>query len=947
MLSFKNVRRAFRASKYGKAALVVLFAGLIVSSSFVGLPSNPAGATGNLVCSGPTTLSVNTDGTFHVTGGSAPFHWTAPQNVQNGPERDFVTHFPNGGTKEVKVTSGLDEDTCTVHVSGDGGGGGGDTAVSCSGPTTGAPDQDLTFHVDGGNGTFHWSAPQNVQDGPSRDFTTRFPNPGDKDVIVSSGDQSDTCHVHIASTLPPTPGKLSCTGPETLTVGEEGLFTGHGSTSGTYHWVAAQDVDDGLTFRTSFPNLGLKTINMSSGIQTGTCSVTVVSGGGGGGGGDNPPANCSLQVTSPITVSGGTASATVKNPAGCAAQNFNLASYKIYVAWNGSNNDEYIRSQRLFDQAGHVSLAPGESRTLSVDLPNCQYQVDLFKGIDPITPPFYDHTNLLGSKQEHNLPVCKDFIPPPPPQNPGLSCSRLAPSSGSANIGDPVTFQASGGNGSYSWTTNPDGLPSLSADQTFSTRYGTAGNKLATVRSGNQEATCQVNIIVKQIILDLSCSPTSQNVKVGQSANFVADGGSGSYRWSAPGGNPDSTDFTKNKGFSTVYDTTGFKPVTLFDSAGRSAICNVTVSQTNLNAPVCSPHNQDADIDEDVDFQASGGNGIFSWSAPGSSNTSGKGTGFTTSYDDDGTYVVTVTSNGLTDSCVVDINDDNNDLSCSPSNQDADVDDFVTFTAHGGSGTIRWTADEGDADPDSDTGRTFTTQFGDEGRHTVRVRDSAGHSDTCNVDIQEDFSPRRPSCSPSSQTAAVNEQVEFFANGGTGDFEWSAPRNASKRSGFSRRFTTSFSAPGSYEVELESNGHTDTCDVRIVDNDNNAPFCSPSTQNANVNDFVTFTATGGDGSFFWNTSADGSPATGNSSSFGTRFLTAGTKLVTVSSNGRTSQCLVTIGSVLGASTVVTGPTETAAAAAGLGFFGALGAYGAVYRERSKKILSKLTRLIRR
>ncbi|MDO8572341.1 MAG: ice-binding family protein [bacterium] len=54
-------------------------------------------------------------------------------------------------------------------------------------------------------------------------------------------------------------------------------------------------------------------------------------------------------------------------------------------------------------------------------------------------------------------------------------------------------------------------------------------------------------------------------------------------------------------------------------------------------------------------FSASGGNGIFSWSAPGASPSSGVGTTFTSLYNNWGAFTVTVTSASLSGSCNVNV----------------------------------------------------------------------------------------------------------------------------------------------------------------------------------------------------------------------------------------------------------------------------------------------------
>src|SRR3989344_1574420 len=71
----------------------------------------------------------------------------------------------------------------------------------------------------------------------------------------------------------------------------------------------------------------------------------------------------------------------------------------------------------------------------------------------------------------------------------------------------------------------------------------------------------------------LTCSPTSQSVSVGAQAAFTASGGSGSYSWSAPGGNPGSG---SGANFSTRYPNSGNRNVTV-SSGGSAQNCAVNV----------------------------------------------------------------------------------------------------------------------------------------------------------------------------------------------------------------------------------------------------------------------------------------------------------------------------------------------------------------------------------
>lgn len=969
MLKFKNIRRALNASKYSVIVLAVLFAGLIGSGLVAANSLNLAGATlgnvsvgvgtpaqsGNLSCSGPGTAAPNAPVTFTASGGNGTYSWSSIQGNGSGPT--YTKSFPNLGTKVVTVTSGGDTATCSVQIT-----------------NTTTPPPPAT----GGNCTIKVN---------SNAFTN----------WIIGGPQPDGEFIHS-----PDYPHLTKSGTHT----EDS--SGNDLPRGNYNIIVPQEVD-GWKNPTVTPS-NKQFCEPGSAGQTITFNVKYAT---------PPPATHCLDLqASQISSSNSTRTAqvTITNPnasgSDC-AKPAGFASYRTFVQWTGDNFNDFVGTQKLFDKTS-TTIAPGQSRTMTVSLPACNWQVDAFKdGTQPKEPPFYGE-ELMRFKLEHGLGVCGDT-------QPQLACTA---NPSSAQINDQISFTATGGTGTFSWTTS-GGNPNSGNGSVFITRYGSVGTKTATVTSGNQTATCPVTIfqppvqqqppvcnpgsqtvninqnanftasggngsfswtvagggtpgfgsgsnfstrfatpgtktvtvtsngrtdqcivIVQQVsVPPLVCSPASQNVNVNQNASFTVTGGNGGYTWSGGGTPPTGS----GSNFTTKYGTSGNKTVTVRDAGGRTANCNVNVNQVSVPPPVCNPSSQNAEVGESVNFNASGGNGSFSWSAGSGSPSSGNGSSFSTSFDNDGTHVVNVTSNGQTDSCIVHVDDEEDEnLFCSPSFQEIEEGERADFTVTGGNGNYTWDADEGDASPDSGSGDDFSARFDDEGTHTVRVRDSAGRSDTCQVRVEEeDFEEDDLECTPSSQTVRVGEEVDFRARGGTGDFEWDA-EDGSPRFGFGSRFSTSFDSPGRYEVELESNGEEDTCRVTVEDEPDfeGSLFCSPSVQSANVNDFVTFTVTGGDGSFFWSATGNGSPSTGNGSSFGTRFLTPGTKFVTVSSDGRISQCTVQIGTVLGASSIITGPTETAAAAAGLGFLGALGAYGAVFRKSSKKFLTKVVSRLR-
>ncbi len=82
----------------------------------------------------------------------------------------------------------------------------------------------------------------------------------------------------------------------------------------------------------------------------------------------------------------------------------------------------------------------------------------------------------------------------------------------------------------------------------------------------------------------------------------------------------------------------------------------ITVNTIVINPFVtCSPSNQNVNINQVANFSASGGNGTFSWSAPGGTNSSGSGPNFTAGYSSSGIQTVTVTSAGQSSVCMVNV----------------------------------------------------------------------------------------------------------------------------------------------------------------------------------------------------------------------------------------------------------------------------------------------------
>ncbi len=150
-----------------------------------------------------------------------------------------------------------------------------------------------------------------------------------------------------------------------------------------------------------------------------------------------------------------------------------------------------------------------------------------------------------------------------------LACS-VTPSSVAAN--QAAIFTATGGNGTYAWS-GPNLSVTNSSGSQFAVSYPNPGVYTITVASGGQTASCNTTVVASASSGGLMCSPATQNVTLGQTANVSAAGGNGAYVWSSP----DVTITNANgSGFSINYASTGLKILTV-TSAGAVATCEINV----------------------------------------------------------------------------------------------------------------------------------------------------------------------------------------------------------------------------------------------------------------------------------------------------------------------------------------------------------------------------------
>jgi hypothetical protein len=113
-----------------------------------------------------------------------------------------------------------------------------------------------------------------------------------------------------------------------------------------------------------------------------------------------------------------------------------------------------------------------------------------------------------------------------------------------------------------------------------------------------------------------------------------------------------------------------------------------------------------------------------------------------------------------------------------------------------------------------------------------------------------------------------------------------------------------------FGIRCKKAGLPDTTDsVSVVVNPASTLVCSPSSQTGAVNENLTFNVAGGNGVYAWNASGAGI-SSGSGNSFNTYYSTSGSKVVVVTSDGKTASCSVNISQSL---TCTAGATQSCSA----------------------------------
>lgn len=156
-----------------------------------------------------------------------------------------------------------------------------------------------------------------------------------------------------------------------------------------------------------------------------------------------------------------------------------------------------------------------------------------------------------------------------------------------------------------------------------------------------------------QAVTPVTCTVANASINTNQPTIITASGGDGvNYSWS--GTNLTTTNSTGSQ-FAVSYPNVGTYTVNV-TSAGQTGSCTVNVNAVAASGTLmCSPAVQTAMVGQAATVSASGGNGTYTWSSPDLSISNPNGSGFSADYASTGLKTLTVTSNGATATCAVNV----------------------------------------------------------------------------------------------------------------------------------------------------------------------------------------------------------------------------------------------------------------------------------------------------
>ena len=401
---------------------------------------------------------------------------------------------------------------------------------------------------------------------------------------------------------------------------------------------------------------------------------------------------------------------------------------------------------------------------------------------------------------------------------------------------------------------------------------------------------------------DFSGSPTT--ICAGQTVTFTnLSSGATSYSWTFTGGTPATSTATNP---TVTYNTAGTYTVSLTATNGSG---NDTETKTNyivVNAIPTATASSNSPLCEGSTLNLSTptvSGATYSWSGPGgytSTQQNPTRTGVTTAMA--GTYSVTVTANGCSNTSSVTVVINANPTATASSNSPVCTGSTLNLSTPAVTGaTYAWTGPNGFTSSSQNPSVSSVTTAA-AGAYSVTVT-ANGCSSTSSTTVVVNTSPT--ATAGSNSPLCTGQTLNLTANTVAGaTYSWSGPGGYTSTAQNPTRTNVTTAMAGTYTVTITSNGCTATSSVTVVINSSpaaaassNSPVCSGNTIN------LTTTAVTG-ATYSW-TGPNSFSSTSQSPSI-TNATTAmsGTYTVTVTNGGCTATSSTTV-------TVNATPTATA------------------------------------
>ncbi|MCP4696401.1 MAG: DUF1566 domain-containing protein [Gammaproteobacteria bacterium] len=323
--------------------------------------------------------------------------------------------------------------------------------------------------------------------------------------------------------------------------------------------------------------------------------------------------------------------------------------------------------------------------------------------------------------------------------------------------GQEAVLAAAGGRPAYIWTASGGELLAATGKQVTYIASNVAGEYSVILRdSRNQTAAVTITVI-----LTLGVSPDLATVVLGdpEPVPFHAMGGALPYLWEPVSG------WISGEGADVLYlppAEEGEHRLILRDNEDTAVTALVRVA----SPPILTPGQAILAAGETVQLQVSGGRAPYHWLAEAGDlgQTEGSAAGYT-APSRNGAYTVTV-KDALDNQSQAKMRVTGN-LAISPLKTVAATGETVHLAAARGVEPYAWS---GEGIPSSGEGRTWDTVFNLAGRHEIVVTDAAGDTALAVIEVIH----AALGLTPQSVFLHPGELVNFFVNGGTSPYLWSA-----------------------------------------------------------------------------------------------------------------------------------------------------------------------------